>query len=46
MCYLLLASVSTNPAHGPEILGAVIDCLLTATIIINIVLKAKERRTK
>lgn len=46
MCYFLFSLVSTNPTHAPEFLGAIIDCFAIATIIIAIIKKVKERRTK
>ena len=46
MCYFLFSLVSTNPAHGPEFLGAVIDCFITALIAYAIIKRIKERRTK
>ena len=46
MCYLLMASVSTNPTHNPEFLGALCDIFITTCIVYLIVKRIKERRTQ
>jgi len=46
MCYLLMASISTNPTHGPEFFGALCDIFITIGIAYLIIKRIKERRTK